>query len=58
MEEYQKAKEKDPNARMQAQTLLEYGEAGEGYWTSDKFMDQMEKAVKIAETKYPKEDGW
>lgn len=58
MDEYQEAKKKDPTARMQARTLLEYGEAREGYWTSDKFMEQMEKAVKIAETKYPKQDGW
>lgn len=58
MDEYTEAKKTDPNAKMQARSLLEYGEAREGYWTSDKFMEQMNKAVKIAETKYPKEDGW
>ena len=30
----------------------------EGYWTSDKFLQQMEKAVKIADVKYPKSEGY
>ena len=38
--------------------MLEYGERKEGYWTSDKFMTQIEKAAKIAEAKYTKDDGW
>jgi len=29
-----------------------------GYWTSEKFMGQIKEAVKIAEVKYPKEEGW
>ena len=37
-----------PN-KNQARALLEYSEARDGYWTSDK---QMERAVKITETKY------
>lgn len=57
-DEYENAKKDDPTIRMQARSLLEYGEAREGYWTSDKFMEQLEKAVKIAEVKYPKQDGW
>ena len=57
-EEYERAKESDPNIRMHAREFLEYGESKEGYWTSDKFMSQMKMAVKIAEVKYPKEDGW
>ena len=28
------------------------------YWTSDKFMAQIQKAVKIANIKYPKAEGW
>ena len=43
---------------MQARCLFEYGEAREGYWTCDKFMVQMKKAIKMAEFKYPKYDGW
>ena len=34
----------------QARSFLE---AKEGYWTRDKFMNQFEKAVMIAEVKYP-----
>lgn len=37
--------------------LLEYEES-KGYWTSEKFLAQLKEAVKIAEAKYPKEDGW
>jgi len=36
---------------------LEYGEAKEGYWTSEKFMRQIKEVVKIAEAKYPTGDG-
>ena len=36
-----------------ARELLEYGEARQGYWTSDKFMNQIERAHKIATVKYP-----
>ena len=38
--------------------LLEYGEAKEGYWVADKFMEQVEKCVEIAEVKYPLSEGW
>ena len=57
-EEYSRAKEKDPTIRKHARQLLEYGESKEGYWTSEKFLIQLKEAVKIAEAKYPKEDGW
>ena len=56
--EYDAAKATDPSIRLQARVLLEYGENKEGYWTSDKFMQQMVMAVKIAEIKYPKSEGW
>ena len=58
MAEFNQAKVDDPTIRLQAREFLEYGESREGYWTSDKFMKQMEMAVKIAEMKYPKNDGW
>ena len=57
-EEYERAKTVHPTIRLQAREFLEYGESREGYWTSDKFMKQMETAVLIAEVKYPKENGW
>ena len=33
--------------------ILEIGEQQEGYWNSDHFMEQVAKAMKIAEVKYP-----
>ena len=36
-----------------ARVLLEYGAEKEGYWNSERFMKNMEDAVKIAEFKYP-----
>ena len=56
-EEYRRA-QVDKTTQMEARSLLEYGEAREGYWTCDKFMQQMKKAIKIAEFKYPKSEGW
>ena len=41
-----------------AQVQLEYGESGEGYWTNERFMKQMDEAVKLAEKKYPKNEGY
>ncbi len=35
-----------------------FGENKEGYWTSDKFIVQIKRAVKIAKIKYPQKDGW
>lgn len=46
------------NFQKEAHMLLEYGENKEGYWTSNKFLSQMDHAVKIAEIKYPKEIGY
>ena len=57
-EEYEEAKKKNPSIKKYARQQLEYGEAKEGYWTSEKFMGQNKEAVKIAEVKYPKEEGW
>ena len=41
-----------------AREFLEYGESKEGYWTRDKFIAQMKKAIAIVEFKYPKSSGW
>jgi len=56
--EYEVAKQTDPSIRQYARQQLEYGEAKEGYWMSEKFMDQIKEVVKIAEAKYPRGDGW
>ena len=56
-EEYDKAKNDSTITRF-ARELFEYGEAKEGYWTADKLMKQIKAAVKIAEAKYPKCEGY
>jgi len=56
--EYDAKKQTDPDICMGARVLIEYGESRDGYWTGTKFMQQMHSVVKIAETKYPKEDGY
>ena len=57
-EEYKVAKESNPQVRQYAREILEYGERRDRYWTRDTFMAQIEKAVEIAEFKYPKSSGW
>ena len=57
-DELSTGKANNPNLQKCARTTIEYGESREGYWTSEKFMKQMEKAVEIAEAKYPKADNW
>ena len=51
-DELDAAAEIDPEFPYEARQLLEYGAEREGYWTSEKFMLQMKKAVQIAEFKY------
>lgn len=53
-EEYIKAQEVDKAIQTEARSLLEYGEAREGYCTCDKCLEQMKIAIKIAEFNYPK----
>ena len=48
----------DPTIRIQAREFLEYEELKEGYWTFDKFMEQVRMAVKIAEVKYPQSERY
>lgn len=43
---------------MAARQLLEYGESREGYWTSEKFLKQIQFAIDIAEAKYPRDQGY
>ena len=57
-EEFEEAKGNYPSlTRHQARAYLEYGENKEGYWTSEKFMAQIEHAATIAEIKYPRDEG-
>ena len=57
-EEHQAAKLLNPNIPMAARQLLQYGESRDGYWTGERFMEQMENAVKVAEAKYPKDQSY
>ena len=57
-EEFEEAKKSNPRLKKQARAFLEYGENKEGYWTSEKFMSQIDDAATIAETKYPREKGY
>ena len=43
---------------MAAFGVLEIGENREGYWTGQRFMEQVTKAVQIAEVKYPTSQGY
>ena len=57
-DEYGMAKQVDPTIRRYARQQMECGDMKEGYWMSEKFKDQIKQAVKIAEVKYPREEGW
>ena len=57
-EEYAQANAKDITMTQMARETLEYGESREGYWSCDKFMLQLERAVKIADIRYPHSEGW
>ena len=51
--EHDLTKAANPNFPKTARVLLEYGADKEGYWTSEKFMANVEVAAQIAEFKYP-----
>ena len=57
-DEYEQAKQRDPTIKKHARQWLEYGEAKEGYWTSDKFMKQIREVAKIVDFKFPRDAGW
>ena len=56
-EEHDRAKALNPRIHKYDREFLEYGESREGYWTRDKFVAQMHRAIEIAEIKYPKEEA-
>ena len=39
------------------QGFLKYGESKDGYWTSEKFMNQIKQSAMLVGYKFPKEDG-
>ena len=48
-EEFRRGRVMNPGIRQHACQFLEYGECREGYWTSKKFMRQIDVALGIAE---------
>ena len=50
-DEYEGAKPSNPNIYRYAREFLEHGE---GYWTRDRFIAQMNRAIGVAEIKLPK----
>ena len=50
--------EQNPDIEKSCRAIMEIGEQREGYWNSDCFMEQVAKAVKIAEVKYPSSQGY
>ena len=54
-EEYERAKSSHPELWKEARRVLKLGAEYEGYWDSNKFLNQVEKSITIAEIKYPKE---
>ena len=49
-EELKKARESNPDFPQEARELFEYGVSRDGYWTSEKFMKQIEDAFNIVNT--------
>ena len=54
-EEHSIACASDVSFPKSARILLEYGAEHEGYWTSEKFMANVNDAAKIAKFKFPNE---
>ena len=52
-DEHQVVKAHDPNFPKSARVLFEYGAEKEGYWTAQKFLNNLKDAVVIAEHVYP-----
>ena len=43
----------DPSIEQSARVIFEYGKGKEGYWNNELFMEQIDRAAKVAEAKYP-----
>ena len=56
--EFAEGLKKFPKLKQFGRATIEYGENKDGYWTSDKFIEQIKYCVDIAECKYPKSEGY
>ena len=54
-EEFEIAREHFEGITKEAREIIEYGENRDGFWTGEKFLSQVKKALLIAEFKYPRE---
>ena len=52
-DQWEENRKEHPNLPKKARELITIGGAAEGYWTNDRFISQVEKAIQIAEIKYP-----
>ena len=61
VKDYEQAKQCDPTIKRYARQWLEYGEAKEEYWSSDKFTRYMynvnQRSNKIVDFKFPRYAG-
>ena len=57
-EEFAAGREKFPQLTQFARRSIEYGENRDGYWTSERFLEQLKDSVRIVECKYPLEQGY
>ena len=53
-EEYESAKDSHPGLWKEAKQLLKLGAEYKDYWDDEKFLNQVEHSIKIAEIKYLK----
>ena len=53
IEEYREASKNASSIRMCAREMIKFSAAGEGYWNNQRFLKQMDRAIKIAKIKYP-----
>ena len=53
-EEFEKAQQSNPSISKCAREIIKFGAASEGYWNSERFLRQMERAIAIAREKYPR----
>ena len=52
-EEYEEVHRSDASIPQCAREIFKFGVANDGYWNSERFLKQMEKAITIANVKYP-----
>lgn len=53
--ELERGKQTVPDITKEAREIILYGENRDEYWTGERFINQVKRAVSIAEVKYPHE---